>query len=255
LDAMSTMESLFSPCTRRYRDILESQGRLEGFRFPYENFRELNLGVSIEEFLSAERAFTYADLYAMLGNRNTVAWLTPHAAVVCERDRALSCATFLPDEENYRFSFNVDGTEIFAVARSSAALAEIVDVVIRLLVANARDVSELHLRNVSLDDEGILNAPSLAYLMEHRQSLKCLTLKDQILDKDHCRVLGACSRPGLEIELTFCELTSAGTRALAEVLRRNQGPTRLDNCAIDHSVLADGLRGNSRLKRLRPMRL
>jgi hypothetical protein len=86
------MEQLFSPRTRllesQYRlDVLlgiESQGRLDrllkflGFR---EIFRELKLDVCTEEFLGAERAFTYADLYAMLGNRNTVAWLTPHAAI------------------------------------------------------------------------------------------------------------------------------------------------------------------------------
>jgi hypothetical protein len=85
------MERLFSPCTR-YRDILESQGQLEVFieEFIEEStcvdhgvlLRELNLDVSTEELLSAERAFTYADLYAMIENGATVAWLTPHAAVV-----------------------------------------------------------------------------------------------------------------------------------------------------------------------------
>jgi hypothetical protein len=34
---------------------------------------------------------------------------------------------------------------------------------------------------------------------------------------------------------------------MAKVLGRNQGPTVLDRCQIDNSVLADGLRGNSRL--------
>jgi hypothetical protein len=77
-----TMERLFSPCTR-FNDLLESQGRLEELRRHYpEPLQELNRDVSTEELLSAERAFTYADLYAMLGNRNTIAWLTPHAAVV-----------------------------------------------------------------------------------------------------------------------------------------------------------------------------
>jgi hypothetical protein len=74
------MELLLSPCTRLH-DILESQGGLEelGVRNP-EPLQELNLDVSTEELLSAERALSYADLYAMLGNRHTVAWLTPHAA-------------------------------------------------------------------------------------------------------------------------------------------------------------------------------
>jgi hypothetical protein len=37
---------------------------------------------------------------------------------------------------------------------------------------------------------------------------------------------------------------------LAEVLGRNQGPSKLYDCEIDYSVLANGLRGNSRLKSL-----
>jgi hypothetical protein len=72
-----TMKRLFSPCTR-YRDILESQGRLG----PREWLQELNFDVSTEELLSADRAFTYADLYAILRNRRTVLWLAPHAIVV-----------------------------------------------------------------------------------------------------------------------------------------------------------------------------
>jgi hypothetical protein len=61
-------------------------------------------------------------------------------------------------------------------------------------------------------------------------------------------VLGAYSRPDLKIVLTSCKLTSAGTSALAEVVGRNQGPTKLAHSDIDYSVLADGLCGNSRLK-------
>jgi hypothetical protein len=68
------------------------------------------------------------------------------------------------------------------------------------------------------------------------------------MDENHCRVLGAYSRPDLEIVLYHCKLTSTGTSALAEVLGHNQGPTRLERCEIDDVVLADGLRGNSRLK-------
>jgi hypothetical protein len=83
------MERLFSPCTR-----LE---RLEGFFWRYRRhpeLQELNLDVSTEELLSAERGFTYADFYLLLGNQNTFAWLTPHTAVVREGGRsALSFLT------------------------------------------------------------------------------------------------------------------------------------------------------------------
>jgi hypothetical protein len=40
---------------------------------------------------------------------------------------------------------------------------------------------------------------------------------------------------------------------LAEVLGRNQGPTRLDYCEINYSVVANGLRGNSSLKFFKPL--
>jgi hypothetical protein len=76
------MERLFSPCTRCI-DVLESQGILERNRGYYEFLEERNLDVSIEELLSVESAFTYADVYAMLENEDTRVWLTPHA---------LSCA-------------------------------------------------------------------------------------------------------------------------------------------------------------------
>jgi hypothetical protein len=135
------MEHLFSPSTR-YRDLLESQGRrLEEFNGPHpELLRELNLDVTTEELLSVERGFTYSDLYAMLGNEDTVlAWLTPHASVVRANGRGLSWSSYL--DNDYRFRVNVDGNRIRALAHSSAACSEILDIVRRLLLA---DVSEVH---------------------------------------------------------------------------------------------------------------
>jgi hypothetical protein len=73
-----------------------------------------------------------------------------------------------------------------------------------------------------------------------------------VLNEHHCRVLGTYSRPGLEIHLEYCTFTSAETSALAEVLKSNQGPTKLECWDIDNIVLANGLRGNSRLKSFRP---
>jgi hypothetical protein len=92
----------------------------------------------------------------------------------------------------------------------------------------------------------------LAYLMEQCQSLKVLTLANLKMDEDQCRVLGNYSRPDLDIEFKRCRITGAAAEALAEVLRRNQGPTKLDCCYIDRFVLANGLRGNNRLKSWRP---
>jgi hypothetical protein len=240
------MERLFSPCTRLH-DILESVGRLEWFQGHSEGLQELNLDVSTEELLSAERAFTYADLYAMLGNADTVAWLTPHAAVAREDGGAMYSWGWL--DESCSFLFIVDGKEINAFARSPEHSLEICDVVLRLLAASV--VHSVDLRKFCTPG-AVINAPALVYLMEQCRSLKVLKLDRLALDEDHCLVLGAYSRPDLEIELIQCKLTSAGTSALAEILGRNQGPTRLELCNVNNFVVTDGLRGNTRLKSLIP---
>jgi hypothetical protein len=62
-------------------------------------------------------------------------------------------------------------------------------------------------------------------------------LQDLEMNVNHCRALGAYSRPDLKVVLTYCAITSAGTRALAEILGRNLGPTKLDRCENDNFLL------------------
>jgi hypothetical protein len=115
-----------------YIDILESQGGLvERFRGPnLELLGELNLDVSTEEFLSAERAFSYTDLYAMVGNGDTVVWLTPHAAVVRNHGKAEVACNSL--DEPCRFCCSADGRFIDASTNSPEPVIEICDIVLRL---------------------------------------------------------------------------------------------------------------------------
>jgi hypothetical protein len=234
------MERLFSPCNRLY-DLLESQGFLDVLRgYHPELFQELNLDVSTEELLSSERA---------LRKRDTISWLTPHAAVVSRRNGGV---VYCWGELNgsCRFCLCADGKDIVFLARSAEHLMEICDVVVRLLTAS--DVHSVIISKCSSLDRALMNASTLAYLMEQCQSMKMLSLIHLEMDEIHCRVIGAYSRPGLKIVLSHCQLTSAGTSALAEILGRNEGPTQLDSCQIDNSVLADGLRGNSLLESFRP---
>jgi hypothetical protein len=245
------MEHLFSPCTRLYDLVwIERQNRLKDFDEQSEFLEELNLDVSTEELLCTERAFTYADLYAMLGNGSTVAWLTPHAAVLREGGFSSNYRQFVGDD--YRFDCDADGKAISAVACSSEELLEICDVLLRLLAASVVHTVELSHRRCP--SAGVsFNDTSMASLMDQCQSLKALMLqKVEFLDEDQIRVLGAHSRPDLEIVLVQCKLRSAGTSALTEILGRNQGPTKLVYCEIDNFDITDGLRGNSRLKSLRP---
>jgi hypothetical protein len=226
------MERLFSPCTGLH-DILK--------RAPH-GLQELNLDVSTEELLSAERAFTYADLHAMMGSedQNAVAWLTPHALVTRESESVVSYWVQL--DAPCRFCFSVDGKDIIALAPSPKHLSGICHVVLRLLAASVVH-SVLLVNSLSL-------APTLAHLMEQCASLRVISLTKLEIDENQCRVLDAYSRPDLDIELDSCKLTNAGASALAEILGRNQGPTKLRCCDTDNFVLADGLRGNRPLKSL-----
>jgi hypothetical protein len=203
--------------------------------------------VSTEELLSAERAFTYDDLYTTLGNGNKIAWLTPHAFVARNGGMAMYAWSRLRLDDSCGLSFSADGEEILAMARTRSPehLLEICDVALRLLAASV-------VHSIIIRPGVLINDHTLAYLMEQCQSLKFLTLQNLEMDENNCRVLGDYSRPDLEIVLNHCNITSAGTSALAEALGRNQGPTKLDYCDIDNFVLADGLRGNSRLKSLIP---
>jgi hypothetical protein len=227
------MVRLFSPCNRLHD----------------ERFQELNLNVSTEVLLSAERAFTYADLYAVLGNEETVAWLTPHAhAAILRANQDQYVPTYL--DWNYKCSFNADGRITIALANSHEHLLEICDVLLRLLAASI--VHSVILRNWNNHHSVSIHAPTLSYVMEQCPSLKCLSLYGLAMDENHSRVLGSYSRPDLEIELINCAITGSGAITLAEVLGQNQGPTRLERCESDYSVLADGLRGNCRLKYFMP---
>ena len=123
------MEQLFSPCTR----TLENQGSIR----PPEMLQELILDVSTEDILSAERAFTYADLYAVLGNGETIAWMTPHAVVAyCKDGRAANIWMQMHGAYQLCVDFNADGKEIDAWAFSPEHLLEICNVVLRLLAAS-----------------------------------------------------------------------------------------------------------------------
>jgi hypothetical protein len=217
------MERLFSPCTY-YFEMLVHQGRIESFTDPPGGLRELSLDVSTEELLSAERAFTFADLYAMIGNEDTIVWLTPHAAVMSGRLRGIR--PWSSPERPCRSYFRADGKELFALAPSPEALSEICDVVLQLLAASV--VRSVHIHKLDSHGGSLFNAPTLAYLMGQCQSLKALSLESLKLDENQIRVLGAYSRPDLEIELIACKATSATTSTLAEVLGRNQGP----HCSI-----------------------
>jgi hypothetical protein len=134
-------------------------------------------------------------------------WLTPNAYLVRPDGRAETFSNFVV-EDAIHFRLNVDSKVVVAVALGSEELSEIFNVVLRLLVVSvARSIS---FRGWS-DTDVVISAPSLAHLMEQCQSLKILSFSlVGPLNSDHCRVLGAYSRPDLQVILINCRLESAG---------------------------------------------
>jgi hypothetical protein len=153
----------------------------------------------------------------MLGNQNTLAWLTPHAVVARKGGRAMRYWEQL--DESCSFRFNADGKDIIALARSPKHLSEICDIILRSLVVSV--VESVRSTDWTLIPYLFINPPTLANLMEQCQSLKLLSLKDLEIDEDLCPVLGAYSRPDLEIVLDDCSISEAGASTLVGVLGRN----------------------------------
>jgi hypothetical protein len=82
--------------------------------------------------------------------------------------------------------------------------------------------------------------------MEQCPSMNALSLNSIEIDEDHCRVLGAYSRSGLKIELNRCKYFGRGYWT-----QPHSRPSLISGKS-DNFVLADGLRGNSRLKSFAP---
>jgi hypothetical protein len=155
-----TMERLFSPCNRLH-DVTESQVRGGP---PRRRLRELNLDVSTEDLLSAERAFTYADLYAVLGDRETAAWLTPRAFVASAGEIIMYYRLDFPRLYSFSCSCSADGKKNVAFALSHEYLLEICDVVLRLMAASV--VHSAILDKTSPSDSASMSASILAHMME-----------------------------------------------------------------------------------------
>jgi hypothetical protein len=91
---------------------------------------------------------------------------------------------------------------------------------------------------------------ALAFLFEEsRGNVWSVCLSNCILNKEHIRALSTESRPAMKLELSNCELVdNLGCRkAFVECLQNNRGPTVISVCDIDHRVLANALRHNTRV--------
>jgi hypothetical protein len=94
----------------------------------------------------------------MLVTRIPIVWFLPHAVVAHE------CARVSPLDGSCWFCFSAVSIDIYELARSPEHFLEICDVVLRLLAATV--VHSVVLGERTYLDSALINAESLAYLME-----------------------------------------------------------------------------------------
>jgi hypothetical protein len=96
-----------------------------------------------------------------------------------------------------------------------------------------------------------ISAPALSQLFEHGRE-RLHTLRDMILNEEHIRVLASAPRQEQQLILRGCRFSDG--EACKNVFRRwlqsGGGPTELHRCVIDSDVLADAMRGSSRLSKI-----
>lgn len=91
---------------------------------------------------------------------------------------------------------------------------------------------------------------ALAFLFqESRGNVQSVCLSNCILNKEHIHALSTKSRPDVKLELSNCELADneSSRNAFVECLQNNRGPTEISVYDIDHRVLANALRDNTRV--------
>ena len=98
-----------------------------------------------------------------------------------------------------------------------------------------------------------LSGPALSRFLTQRSDIPDIKLVSFELDEEHCRASVATEnvKEDVNITLKHCHLTEAGERLLFDGIRRNLGPTSLQSCCFNTQLLADALRGNTRIKRFR----
>jgi hypothetical protein len=195
--------------------------------------------MSTEDLLSSTRGLTFPySTYDILRKRLAIILWPSWLRCSLYADRSIYCCYEVNHcRTTIVFNFTADGKGVCVRSFSEQHTLEFCAVLARL-------VTRCRVHSLVIDT-ALIRSRTLSYLMEHCQSLKCLELRQVHLDEDDCRVLGEYSRPDLDIELIECRVEAT---ALAEILGRNRGPTKLDFCYVDNVVIADGLRRNTRLR-------
>lgn len=239
------MERIFAPTTR-YRDLINT--RVPNHKLKDNDIAEVQLTSSLEELSSCDWA--WEDVHALVSSQ--IVWMT-HDAFLRSFPTTYDdhvCPRMLCISDMY------SGSKIYVFAEDAGQTVRVADCLLVLLAKSDKpDVSIKSLGNLQMRPCSVLGLQH--FLSRTCSTLRKMTLDGLVLEQGHCRALAHAyeSHAGtadVEVKLFQCSLTGDHycNSAFIDWLHSSRGPSLLFRCDIACHVLADGLMGNRRMKKL-----
>jgi hypothetical protein len=242
--APDVVEDFFAPSTS-YRNLLHS--RVPNHALNAGNVQEVQFISTLEELSSCE-FLAWEAVHSLIASH--VVWMTP--TVFLRNYPATYDARIFPSM--VCISQIYSGSKIYVFAEEAEQALRVVDCLLHLL--SKSDKPDISLKSLC----GPQMRPCSALALQHfvtrtRSKLRKMTFEGFMLEEGHCRALAHESfgtDPDMEIKLFQCSLTGEDgcSDAFIDWLHSSRGPSVLFRCVIECHVLADGLTGNGRLKKL-----
>jgi hypothetical protein len=247
------MERYFVP-TARYRDLIHIQE--PNHRLKDNDIAEGQLTSTLEEFSISisDSDLKWEDLHALVSSK--IVWMTPTAFLRSHPTRYDDsiCPRMLCISDMY------SGSKIYVFAQGPGQAVRVADCLMLLLAKSDKpDVSIKSLCNPQMRPCSGFGLQQ--FLTRTRSTLRKITMDGLMLEQGHCRALthAYAHEPSpdgtdtdVEVKLFQCSLTGDDycNSAFIDWMHSDRGPSLLFRCDIACHVLADGLMGNRRLKKL-----
>jgi hypothetical protein len=244
------MERFFTP-TRRHEDIFELDRDIYDGG-PFLDYNELELTVSVEDFLTYQwvwkdlRVFVSGDVLC------TILWISEYAfLVVCLIDgnnfdtRTISNCSI--EAEFQETSGQTQTLDLASIAHADIPLSTREVDVFWHAIMTSNSVK------LNIQSNDLLGQPSghvLSQFLQGSTSLHELVFRGFNFKEEHCRALMKMQRTDLDIRICQCTLEPQNVvDTFIEWFRRNQVVTALDRCRMESGIFS-ALSGNNSVKRL-----
>jgi hypothetical protein len=237
------MEHFFTPI-RRYQD---------GFDGPFE-YTEVELAISVEEFLSYSWDWKDLCAFASSGDLPKITWITQHA--------------FLDVKENQNdFALMLDNRSRVTLAAKLQAPSGQRNTLMLLQDSHSahptgacnvfwRAITTSNMAHLGIQDcrscpGGLPSGPILSQFLRGSPLLQHLHFQDIDFKEEHCRALVTLQRTDIEVKFITCAFDPQDAEdAFIEWFRHNQVVMDLDRCDMGTRIIS-ALSGNNSVKRLR----